>query len=143
MFKRKPTQERGFSHLSDRTGKPNSVVSDHLSCPSLTLGIERHSPLRVKLRGARPCMRVRICSLHSHLAMGVSREGIRSLSALAFLWSPLSLRTTGVTRYLLFLRPKPGKHVRTFLPIVSSDRLAWSPQTIPHFYVMGIVDGFR
>lgn len=75
-------------------------------------------------------MRVRICSLHSHLAMGVSREGIRSLSALAFLWSPLSLRTTGVTRYLVFLQPKPEKHVRTFLPTKSDDLIERSSSLV-------------
>ena len=53
-------------------------------------------------------MRVRVCSLHSRLATGLFHGGIRGLSALAFLWSPLSSRTTGVTRYLSFLHRSEG-----------------------------------
>ena len=93
--------------------------------------------------GARPCMRVRICSLH--LSSCLETRPSHSLGAIfpfrkkSSLWSPLSSRTAGVTRYLFAdsARQRQVKlaHVRTFLSshVESIAQRAWrkAPQCFP------------
>ena len=96
----KPTQERGFLHFVDRADKPNSVVGDHLSGPAITCKLERHSPSKwsTALHTGKDLF-VAPLRLPGELIL------LRELDAPCFrswasLWAPLSLRTTGVTRYL-------------------------------------------
>lgn len=99
----------------DQADKPNSVVGDHLSGPAITDELERHSPKGTALHAGKDLV-------VAPLSFGrILPEGSLGLSPLTSLWSPLSSRTTGVTRYLStcsFLE-KGRVHVRTFLPALS------------------------
>src|SRR3989344_3713395 len=103
MRSENPRRSGGVRLVEDQTDKTNSVVDDHLSLTLITQSLERHTDPFLGKGSVRPCMRVRIYSLHSRLATSVFPKGICRLSASAFLWSPLSSRTTGVTRYLFTL----------------------------------------
>jgi len=123
-----PRVSAGFPFVWTLADKPGSVVDDHLSGPIITDELERHSFNYLK---ARPCMRVRVWSLHPRLATGLFREGIPSLSLGTSLWAPLSLRTAGVTRYL---SPCLWRgHVRTFLSMANATERP-SSQGLPVLY---------
>ena len=58
----KPNSVRSYSDRNRNTG-----VDNHLSSPSITLGVKRFSTVRNTV--ARPCIEVRILPLHFHVAM--------------------------------------------------------------------------
>ena len=138
-FKQTPAQERGCLHFVDRVDKPNSVADDHLSETLITQRLKRH-PV--------PPFRRDDTALHAGKDLFVafpSRDGpippcgwILGLSALAFLCSPLSSRTAGVTRYLF---PPFGGACSDFplSPAIAlatagnSDRLTQSIYIIAHY----------
>jgi hypothetical protein len=148
-------------------------VSDHLSGPSITARLERHFPYHIyktntlEVDNTLVVNVVRDTALHAGKDLVVAPssfdeilpEGSRGLSALTSLWSPLSSRTTGVTRYL-FSRVEPagsptGLHESMFglsshMASHTSDRLAWSGSIIPHtqsvcryLYAMRVSEEYR
>ena len=102
----------------------------------------RAAPHRRKAPVIRPCTGVRIWSLHSCLAAGVFHKGIRGLSTLAFLWSPLISRCMGVTQYLSAVLT--GGLCSDFPPhgCPKSDRLTRSGRIIQYIYMHVFVDEF-
>jgi hypothetical protein len=140
----------GFRIIVDQADKPNSVEDDHLSGTLIAQSLERHSlPKRYHKGTSIFLTRSTVkknwsgTTLHAGKDLFVASssfdeilpEGNRGLSALTSLWSPLSSRTTGVTRYLFPIsnqqvrllgkdRSMFGLSSRCVITDLSSDRLA-------------------